>query len=55
LKAVFGTGLDFELPEDYKHRCPIFCPRRAAFQDNFSRERWFAGRRRQSDRIQAIE
>jgi hypothetical protein len=27
LKAVFTSRLDFELPEDYKHRCPIFCSR----------------------------
>src|SRR5215475_842395 len=24
-KAIFATGLDFELPEDYKHSCPISC------------------------------
>jgi hypothetical protein len=24
-KALFATRLDFELPEDYKHRCPISC------------------------------
>ena len=27
LKAFFTSRLDFELPEDYKHRCPIFCSR----------------------------
>lgn len=27
LKAVFTSWLDFKLPEDYKHRCPIFCSR----------------------------
>jgi len=27
LKAVFTSCLDFKLPEDYKHRCPIFCSR----------------------------
>ncbi len=27
LKAFFTSWLDFELPEDYKHRCPIFCSR----------------------------
>src|ERR1700739_4226676 len=26
-KAFFTSWLDFELPEDYKHRCPIFCSR----------------------------
>jgi hypothetical protein len=35
LKAVFTSQLDFELPEDYKHRCLIFCSTQAAFQDNF--------------------
>jgi hypothetical protein len=34
LKAFFASRLDFELPEDYKHRCPVFCPRHTAFQDN---------------------
>jgi len=27
LKAFFTSWLDFELPEDYNHRCPIFCSR----------------------------
>lgn len=27
LKAFFTSRLDFELPEDYKDRCPIFCSR----------------------------
>jgi len=27
LKAVFTSWLDFKLPEDYKHSCPIFCSR----------------------------
>ena len=27
LKAFFTSWLDFELPEDYKRRCPIFCSR----------------------------
>jgi hypothetical protein len=27
LKAFLTSWLDFELPEDYKHRCPIFCSR----------------------------
>ena len=44
LKAVFTSWLDFELPEDYKHRCPIFCSRKAAFQNNFKGEDWCAGR-----------
>jgi len=26
-KASITSRLDFELPEDYKHRCPIFCSR----------------------------
>jgi hypothetical protein len=34
-KALFTSWLDFELPEDYKHRCPIFCSTPIAFQDNF--------------------
>jgi hypothetical protein len=24
-KAFFGTSLDFVLPQDYNHRCPISC------------------------------
>ena len=43
LKAFFVSRLDFELPEDYKHRCPVFCPRHAAFQDNCKVENWCAG------------
>jgi hypothetical protein len=35
LKALLTSQLDFKLPEDYKHRCPIFCSTQAAFQDNF--------------------
>ena len=27
LKAFFTSWLDFEPPEDYKDRCPIFCSR----------------------------
>jgi len=27
LKAFFATGLDFVLPEGYKHSCPISCSR----------------------------
>jgi hypothetical protein len=27
LKAAFTSRLDFELPEDYKDSCPIFCSR----------------------------
>jgi len=34
-EAGFTSWLDFELPEDYKHRCPIFCSRIIAFQHNF--------------------
>jgi hypothetical protein len=36
-KPCFTSWLDFELPEDYKHRCPIFRSRILAFQDNFIR------------------
>jgi len=43
-KPPSTSRLDFELPEDYKHRCPIFCSRLAAFQDNFKGEDWCAGR-----------
>ena len=31
------SRLDFELPEDYKRRCPIFRSRIIAFQRNFMR------------------
>ena len=41
--------LDFEVPEDYKDRCPIFCS--VASQDNFIGEVWCAGRVKHSDRI----
>ena len=44
LKAFLTSWLDFELPEDYKHRCPIFCSRQATIQDNFKGEDWCAGR-----------
>jgi hypothetical protein len=43
-EAIFISRLDFKLPEDYKHRCPISCSRSAASQDNFSGEVWCAGR-----------
>ena len=36
-KPLFTSRLDFELPEDYKHRCPIFRSRIIAFQHNFIR------------------
>jgi len=36
-KHSFTSRLDFELPEDYKHRCPIFRSRILAFQDYFIR------------------
>ena len=48
-KAYAISRLDFEVPEDYKHRCPIFCS--AAFQDNFIGEVWCAGRVKRSDWI----
>jgi len=35
--------LDFKLPEGYKDKGPIFCPRFAASQDNFKGEDWCAG------------
>jgi hypothetical protein len=37
LKAFLTSLLDFQLPEDYKHRCPIFRSRILAFQHNFIR------------------
>jgi len=43
--------LDFKLPEDYKHSCPIFGLRSRAFQDHFNGEVWCAGRRKQPDWI----
>jgi len=43
-EAILISRLDFKLPEDYKHRCPIFCSRSAASQDNFNGEVWCAGR-----------
>jgi len=36
-KTGFTSWLDFELPEDYKHRCPIFRSRILAFQHHFIR------------------
>jgi len=36
-KSCFTSRLDFELPEDYKHRCPIFRSRIIAFQEHFIR------------------
>jgi hypothetical protein len=35
LKAFFATGLDFVLPEGYKHSCPISCSRNPAIQEHF--------------------
>jgi len=40
LKAFFATGLDFVLPEGYKHRCPISCSRFPAIQSHFIGEGW---------------
>ena len=36
-EACAISRLDFELPEDYKDSCPIFCSRSQVFQDNFDR------------------
>jgi hypothetical protein len=44
LKAFFATGLDFVLPEGYKHSCPISCSRNRAIQDHFIGEGWPARR-----------
>jgi hypothetical protein len=44
LKAFFATGLDFVLPEGYKHRCPISCSRYRAIQEHFNGEGWPAER-----------
>ena len=41
-KRYLISWLDFKVPEDYKHTCPIFCS--AASQNNFNGEVWFAGR-----------
>jgi hypothetical protein len=38
LKAFFATGLDFVLPEGYKHSCPISCSRYPAIQEHFIRK-----------------
>ena len=35
LIAFFATGLDFVLPEGYKHSCPISCSRYPAIQEHF--------------------
>jgi hypothetical protein len=35
LKAFFATGLDFVLPEGYKHSCPISCSRYPVIQEHF--------------------
>ena len=43
-KHSFTSRLDFELPEDYKHRCPIFCSRYVAIQEHFKGEGWPAER-----------
>ena len=43
-KPFFTTGLDFVLPEDYKHKCPIFCSRHPAIQKHFKGEGWPAER-----------
>jgi hypothetical protein len=50
-KAFLTSRLDFKLPEDYKHSCPIFCSRLTAFQNNFKGEDWCAGRLKRSDWI----
>ena len=50
-KAFLTSRLDFKLPEDYKHSCPIFCSRGTAIQDNFKGEGWFVERLKQSDWI----
>jgi len=44
LKAFFATGLDFVLPEGYKHSCPISCSRNPAIQEHFIGEGWPARR-----------
>jgi hypothetical protein len=44
LKAFFATGLDFVLPEGYKHSCPISCSRDPAIQEHFIGEGWPAER-----------
>jgi len=44
LKAFFATGLDFVLPEGYKHSCPISCSRYPAIQEHFIGEGWPARR-----------
>jgi hypothetical protein len=49
LKACLISRLDFKVPEDYNHRCPIFCS--AASQNNLNGEVWCAGRVKQSDWI----
>jgi hypothetical protein len=43
-KVFFATGLDFVLPEDYKHSCPISCSRDPAIQEHFIGEGWPAER-----------
>jgi hypothetical protein len=37
-KPYLISRLDFKLPEDYNHSCPIFCTRPKAFQDNPERK-----------------
>ena len=44
LKGFFATGLDFVLPEGYKHSCPISCSRDSAIQEHFIGEGWPAER-----------
>ena len=44
LKAFFAAGLDFVLPEGYKHSCPISCSRNRAIQEHFIGEGWPAER-----------
>src|SRR5579859_173294 len=44
LKAFFATGLDFVLPEGYKHSCPISCSRYPVIQEHFIGEGWPAER-----------
>jgi len=50
-EAYAISRLDFKLPEDYKHSCPIFCSRSQVFQDKFDGEVWCAERGKHSDWI----
>lgn len=48
-KACAISQLDFNVAEDYKRSCPIFCS--TASQNNFNGKVWCAGRVKHSDRI----